>query len=123
MSVKKYSQTAFVINNQPIPWWLYRFVKKMCLNDKDRAMDVFWKSRRAVNVVNYIRAGMLPDNNGNRYALLPSVEYEQGETGRQRIRSWWVSLFPKQPSAANMTPLRGDLADVLIDLANSLKNI
>lgn len=86
-----------VINQQQIPWSFVMKVRKILGGDIDRTMDCFYKARHAAppnGVVRYIAAGFRPDDNGNRYSMLPSTTREN--EGMRPIRAWWESVYPRK---------------------------
>jgi len=89
------SATGITINGQPIPWSFIQMLRvRFFGGDWDRTIDCLYKARNAAGdnaIIRYVKRGLLPDEHGNRYSLLPSKETNEGR--RCDVQAWWQSIY------------------------------
>lgn len=92
-----------VINGQKIEWSFIQWLRKRWFGgDWHRTIDCFYKARNADGdngVIRYIRAGLKPDANGNRYSLMASHLLENGEAGKKTLMTWWQQYYKTKRQA------------------------
>jgi hypothetical protein len=80
------------INDQQIPWSYIQWVRnRIFRGDWDSTIDCFWKARKATGdpraIIRYINKGLEPDEKGNRYSMIASIDRDAGKM--KMIRAWW----------------------------------
>jgi hypothetical protein len=114
-------QPGIIINGQLIPWAFIMRIRKYCCGDWDRTIDVFWKAKSATGdngIIRYIQRGLVPNDRGVRYALVPSLEFENRRI--DEIRQWWKSLYKPAKKRGEPTAMREGMKAALTDLLGAL---
>ena len=116
-------QAAIVINGQAIPWaFIQRVRTQHCGGDWPRTIDVFYKARNATGtngIVRYIQKGLVENDRGVRYSLIPSPEFEEPRR-RTLIMQWWEGLYKTAPTRKEPTRARDTLKSMLLEMAGAL---
>lgn len=114
-------QPGISINGQLIPWAFIQRIRKYCCGDWDRTMDVFYKARDATGdngIIRYIQCGLVPNERGVRYALVPSMDFENRRI--DLIRQWWQGLYKPADKRREPTAARAIMKSALQDLIDSM---
>ncbi|MBN1131197.1 MAG: hypothetical protein JXA71_19560 [Chitinispirillaceae bacterium] len=116
------ANVAIIINEQKITWASVQMVRRMCGGDWDQTIDAFWKARKATGrngVMRYVLRGLVPNDKGVLYSLLPSPERERGQM--ESIRQWWMDAVGREaPKKGEPVRARVALKEMLMEMARGL---
>ena len=115
-------QPYIIINGQGIPYSVCQKLLNELNGDWYRVMIVFWLSKKARNPIAYIKRGLMPDADGNKYALqTPAIMDKPG--WREVIEKWWREVLVDKPvvKKTQARTIKSDLAAMLRGLADSIE--